>query len=93
MNKHTYPLYKKTKRKKSLYFVSNKEQSPEGSFIASHLIRTPKRISFDVRLNDKLIHLIVPASTNIEHLLPALYIANSLGMNEREIKKAVAALK
>jgi len=93
MNKHTSPLYKKAKRKKALYLVSDKEQTAEGSFIASHVTRTTKRISFDVRLDGKVTHFIVPASTIIEHLLPAIYIAHHVGMKEQEIKKAVAALK
>lgn len=92
-NKNTHGIYQKTKKKKVLYTLAEKEPSGGNVFIARKITRAAKQISFDVQFGKKISHFTVPESVNIEHLLPALYLARHLGMKEREIKKAVAALK
>ncbi len=88
-NKNTYSLYKKTRKRKASYGGTH------GAFDISvrNIVQKAKRTSFDVQLNGKTMHLILHSQHPIEHLLPGIYIADYLGMKEREIKRAVASLR
>ncbi len=101
----TYELYKITNKTKVLYesFDTIKDlthvlRSAKGYINASilaynvHVDKTS--ISFQVFLKGKVIHVTAPllGAHNVENLLPAIYLANHLGMTDKEIKKAVSLL-
>jgi hypothetical protein len=88
-NKNTYSLYRKTRKRKASY------GGTKGTFDISvqNVVQKAKKTSFDVQLKGKIMHFVLNSHHPIEHLLPGIYIADYLGMKEREIKRAVAALK
>ena len=94
-NKNTLSLYKKSKKTKILYHWLNNlpaNYNPVKEIAAFAVSHKHKKTVFTVRLNNKDLSLTLP-SNHIDQLLPALYLANNLGMTEREIKRAVALLK
>lgn len=78
-SKNTHELYKKSRKKKYLYTALN-------------VVQKGKKTTFDAKLKTGTIHLVVSSSHTIEYLLPAIFIAHHLGMNNTEIKKAIASL-
>ncbi|MBI5122957.1 hypothetical protein HZA75_03815, partial [Candidatus Roizmanbacteria bacterium] len=88
-NKNTLSLYKRSKKARILYHSLNNLPENYNSvkeIAAFAVFHKQKYTSFTVRLNNKEIHLNLP-SNHLDHLLPALYLANYLGMTEREIKR------
>jgi UDP-N-acetylmuramyl pentapeptide synthase len=73
--------------------ISVKEITHGNNITAFNVARTPKRTTFDVQIKDKRMHFILHSSHNIAQLLPGIYLADYLGMNEKEIKKILASLK
>lgn len=94
-NKHTSDLYKKSKKQKIIYATElSKHFVPIPDIKAFHITHKPKRVSFNVQfLDTSYMNLSIPSSISIEYVLPAIYIAYSLGMTEAEIKKAISQLK
>lgn len=95
MNKNTQALFKKSRKQKVLYDISEKKDGTVDSrhIVAYNVAKTPKRTSFDVSIGEKKLHLILHAPHPIERILPAIYLAQHLGMNQKEIKNAIASLK
>ena len=93
-NKYTAGLYKKSKSIKVLYATElSKHFVPNPDIKAFHITHKPKRIIFNVQLREtSLMNLSINAALNVEYIMPAIYIAYSLGMSEAEIKKAVSLL-
>jgi UDP-N-acetylmuramoyl-tripeptide--D-alanyl-D-alanine ligase len=93
-NNNTSQLYKKSKKQKVIYATElSKHFVPIPDIKAFHITHKPKRSIFNVQLRDtSYINLSIRSGLNIEYVLPAIYIAYSLGMSEAEIKKAVAQL-
>jgi UDP-N-acetylmuramoyl-tripeptide--D-alanyl-D-alanine ligase len=89
-NKEAVSLYKKTKTPKILY---GKNKQAEITLIKYSEKRAGA--SLDINIKGKTLH--IPSTRvrlqDIEALLPAIYVAQYLGMKESEIKKAVAKLK
>ncbi len=61
---------------------------------AFNVIVSKKSISFDVQINNKILHFKAPliGGHNVENILPAIYIANYLGINDKEIRQSVENL-
>lgn len=101
-NAHTEALFEKTKKKKALYTAYYDDQIGDKTSVARSVIYASNirvrrtSILFDVHMADSLLPgLEAPliGAHNIENILPAIYIAHTLGMSEKEIKKAVSELK
>lgn len=95
-NENAHKLYKKTKKPKILYSVSDHNPKLGDALItASNLKILKNSVEFDLQLKNKNIHLKAPliGAHNVENILPGIYLAGYLGMNDREIKKAVSSLR
>jgi UDP-N-acetylmuramoyl-tripeptide--D-alanyl-D-alanine ligase len=94
-NKYTAQLYKKSKKQKVLCATElSKHFVPNPDIKAFHITHKSKQITFNVQFRDKAyMNLSVHGGLNLEYILPAIYIAYSLGMTEAEIKKALSQLK
>jgi UDP-N-acetylmuramoyl-tripeptide--D-alanyl-D-alanine ligase len=94
-NKNTLSLYKKSKKNKVLYQTVQTipEQKKEQEIIAYRIIMKPKKVNFCVWLSGKEVEFRTASSVHIDQLLPALYIAFSLGMSEQKLKHEVALLQ
>lgn len=95
-NKIVYDLYKKPinfLRRKILYKTGT-VRGYKADISASNILPRKTHLSFDVRLKGKVNHFIAPliGVQNVENILPAIFIAKSLGMTDTEIKKAVSGL-
>jgi UDP-N-acetylmuramoyl-tripeptide--D-alanyl-D-alanine ligase len=88
-----YDLYKKTKKKKVLY-ATNKDLREEAAIWAENITVDADKISFDAVIKEKRI----PIEANvlgrhmIENILPAVFIANYLGIPASVIKKLAKKL-
>ncbi|MBI2033124.1 MAG: hypothetical protein HYT10_01520 [Candidatus Levybacteria bacterium] len=97
-NKNAEKLYTITKKNKILYKVLSHADKianrKEADIIATNVVVLKTEIFFDVYLKNKKLSLKAPllGAQNIENLLPAIYIADYLGMSPAEIKKAVASV-
>lgn len=95
-NKNTFGLYKKSRKGKVLYRttkVNGVAKEGEREIVAYNIQHKVKRTVFSVRLKKKKVDLIFHSAHHIDQLLPAIYLASSLGMSEQEIKREVALLK
>lgn len=103
-NNNVLKLYKKTKIKKVLYyaFESLKEEekfrkkinvNPE--IIANNIQLKKTFFSFEIILNGKreIIKTRLIGSHQVQNILPAIYLANDLGIDMKEIKKAIYSLR
>lgn len=93
-NPFTEKLYKKTKKKKILYRVSQFEDS-SSDVNAFSLDIHKNSVLFHVRMGKSQWKLSVPliGGHMVENLLPALYIASFLGMKQTAIIKALRKLR
>lgn len=100
-NERVQRLYNSTTKKKVLYkrlADSSKPsvgtRSKQGDIVAFNVTTSQDSTHFDVQLGKKILNL----KTNligehmVENILPAVYIANYLGMDDKEIKAAVSKL-
>lgn len=98
-NDNAYKLYEKTEKKKILYLSEGKDThckpQPKQTIIGKNVVVRQDGIEFDVLVDRSIFHLSAPllGAHNIENILPAIYIAKRLGMKEKELTKAVQALK
>lgn len=103
-NENARELFTKTTKKKALYeWVSKqkKNSSKDAAAVknpeikAFNIIVGKTWISFDVKLKNDSFSLKAPllGAHTIENILPAIYIADYLGMNRTEIVKAVSTLQ
>lgn len=100
-NKNVYQLYKKTKKPKILYFTRDARNN-HGIYLkegdktveAYSITVQEESISFEVYMGGKVVHFMAPliGGYNIENILPAIHIAEYLGMDEKDIKRAVSQL-
>ncbi len=94
-DKNAYWLYQTTRKNKAIYnyltFPADItiNRGNNHSIIAYNINQKSNNIAFNVILNDKSMHLIVNKlkEHKIEYILPAIYIANYLGIKNAIIKK------
>ncbi|MCL5970084.1 MAG: UDP-N-acetylmuramoyl-tripeptide--D-alanyl-D-alanine ligase [Patescibacteria group bacterium] len=97
-NPNSFSLFNKTHKKKVLYLnIKDKDTEKiksKADIIAFNTRVEKDSVSFQVLLKDKTISLNAPfiGEHNVENVLPAIYIADHLGMSEEEIKYAVSRL-
>ena len=97
-SKNTYSLYHKSRKPKVLYMCINylptkRESQKYKKDILAVVNSQKKKTSVDVYLKNKFFHFNLTSPAHIEHILPAIFLANYFGMSEREIKRAIASLK
>lgn len=87
-------LWSKTNKKKILYKTGSSEKDDDSIVNASNIHVKPDFITFYVRIGNKKINLSSPliGTQNIENILPGIAVANYLGVNDKQIKNAVALL-
>lgn len=90
-NEITKRLYDGCDKKKILYECLNSKKAEVSAF---NILAEKEKINFSVRLNNKIFHFEAPliGEQNVNNILPAIYIANFLGMRMDEIKRAVLDL-
>lgn len=99
-NNHTRQLYQNSSKTKVLYEVNSmttkdKTLATNGRLISGVVRKISKNsVSFIVITKGEKIELNAPllGAHNIENILPAIYIAEYLGMSASEIKEAVSSL-
>lgn len=104
-NENSFLLYKKTDKKRVLYqcFQSMRDLNTvlrmsrayaNESVVAFNVVSSKTSVSFHVFLRNRLMHVTAPLLGGhvVENLLPAIYLADYFGMDEKEIKKAVSTL-
>lgn len=96
-NKNSFSLYQKYDRDKILYKIPDsgrKDQDSKADIYATNIHVKKTSIEFDVIIGKKIIHLTAPfiGIHNVENLLPAIFIAEHLGMPVSEIQNAVLSL-
>lgn len=92
-NENVLGLYRTTRRNKVLYSVDGPEK---GTGITATDVKVGKRsVQFAVLLNDKKMRFEAPllGAHAIENILPGIYLADRLGMSEREVRNAVLSLR
>lgn len=88
-------LYQRTKKPKILFGRMNEDKKNlHFDIFAKDIIASQNDVIFTVHLEKKIFSVKAPllGSHAIEHLLPAIFIADFLGMTENEIKYAVLRL-
>ncbi|MCL5432963.1 MAG: UDP-N-acetylmuramoyl-tripeptide--D-alanyl-D-alanine ligase [Patescibacteria group bacterium] len=90
-NENSYKLYRKTKKRKLLYGTSL-DDKPD--IYAKNISVKKNSVSFDVVTKKTVEKIKAPliGAQNVENILPAVAIAETLGMNFEEIKKAASYL-
>lgn len=99
--KNAYWLYQTTRKNKAIY---NYLTIPANitintgnhlSIIAYNIIKKKDGISFDVSMNSNSMHLIINEikEHKIEYILPAIFLANHLGIKKADIKKSLSTVK
>lgn len=95
-NKNTRLLYQKTKRQtlKKIMYKSSKIFDESADICAYNINVSRNSVSFDVIFKNRTQRFVsqLLGEHNVEDILPAIYIANYLGMTVGEIKKAVSML-
>ncbi|RJQ37961.1 hypothetical protein C4559_02680 [Candidatus Microgenomates bacterium] len=101
-NENAQKLYYKTigqlnfQKRKAVLCKSflNRDNQEKTNIFAFNIKVKRLSLEFDVLIGRKIINLNVPliGAHNIENILPAIYIANYLGMTTEEIKSAVSTL-
>lgn len=95
-NTNAVSLYNQTEDiKKVLYKVMKSPSDSHVDIKATHVIASKYGVSFNVERGKKSIRLKAPliGVHNVENILPAIYLAWYLGMEDADIIDAVAALK
>ncbi len=87
-------LFDKSHKKKVLYQVGPAVKNVELSITAGGIKVRPSFITFDVSVGDNKTNLSAPliGAQNVENILPGIYIAYYLKMNDKQIKNAVSSL-
>lgn len=87
-------LYTETSKRKILYKVV-KNLKEKADIKAYRVQDNPWGIKFKVILGVKKLdfHTDLIGAHNVENILPAIYLGNSLGISDTQLKKAVATLK
>lgn len=96
-NQNVVELYNMSKKKKILYKVGksfSSKKSDENEMIAYDIETEKNAVLFTVRLGGKTLRLKAPlvGAHNVENILPGVFLAHHLGMNDAEIKKAISVL-
>jgi len=100
-NENAYLLYQKTKKPRVLYLCMKKATKKiaqkiitdkKAHIVAFNIIPYKEYIAFDVAIKKKVLHMKTSliGEHTVENILPGIYLANYLGMNDKEIKHAVA---
>lgn len=96
-NEGSYAMYRKTKKKKISYGILREKYAKKIAIdiVASNVQVVKESISFTVSLQNKTMQCKAPliGAHNVENILPGIYLADNLGMSEKEIKEAVASLR
>lgn len=92
-NEITKRLYEGCDKKKIQYEYSNSKSKAE--ITAFNLVTEKEKINFSVRINNKIFHFEAPliGGHTVNNILPAIYVANLLGMRMDEIKRALLDLQ
>lgn len=87
-------IFKNIKRKKMLYIASKGAEPLAGDIVAFDIHGGEDEIRFSVKLRGKITHFKAPliGVHSVENILPAIYIANYLGMLKEDIIRAVSLL-
>lgn len=93
-NENTKNLFNKTKKRKILYNLaqSGLPGNNNQEISAFNIVIGKNFIQFDVKINSLIISKLkapLLGKHNIEDILPGIYIANYLGMKDKEIRKAL----
>lgn len=93
-NSYSYELSKKTKKKHVIY-CSKKRVAIKGEhhITAYNSVQKKGRTTFDVQVGDTTMHLVKSSHHGVDYLLPGIYLAHSLGVPEKDIKKAVGSFR
>lgn len=94
-NIHTRALYSDADREKMIYKIAKKDDVPDSTAVVVQNVSVRREsVSFSVCIGKKDFAFTSPllGSHNIENVLPGIIIAKRLGMKNREIQHAVAAL-
>ncbi len=101
-NERVFQLYKNTTKKKVLYrrVISSAKKTvltnvgKLGDIVAYNISGQEDGTHFDVQLRKKILHLKTSliGLHMVENILPAIYLADYLGMSDMEIKTAVSKL-
>ncbi|MBI4079221.1 MAG: hypothetical protein HY429_02900 [Candidatus Levybacteria bacterium] len=103
-NKNAYKLYLRTKKRKVLSMCAGGGNSKKihamhtgakkDLIYAENIVARKSSIQFNTVLKGKTHHMETPliGTQNVENILPAIYIAESLGMKMKDIRSAVASL-
>lgn len=94
-NTNAVSLYQQTEVHKVLYKVDRDLGNTHADIKATHVITSKYGISFAVEKGKRKLKLKTPliGMHNVENILPAVYIAWYLGMDDADIADAVASLK
>lgn len=100
-NKYSYMLYKRTTKKKVLYFADYTNENKISADIRAYNISThPFYLEFDVDIKTnrkvkkiKKLHINSVGKQAIETILPAIYLANVYDFSVTELKEALKILK
>lgn len=93
-NDGSYKLFLKCHKNKIVY--GTKEfKDVKNSFLATNIIEGKNNISFNVQIKNQnlLLNTSLLGKWNVEDILPAVYIADYLGMKKNKIKEAVSLLQ
>lgn len=90
-------LYMKTKKNKvlySTYYGKDLSQGEKQGIFASNIHVKKRSVVFRVTIGESSFQLEAPliGGHNIENILPGIFLAHLLGMNEQQIKRAVMYL-
>lgn len=87
-------LYKFTRKEKILYATEKIKRKRSIDVLASNIRVERNGIDFQVKIGKKSFSLHAPllGEHNVENILPAIYLADYLGMKQKEIVKAVHTL-
>ena len=95
-NENTLKLFTRCKKSKILFVVSEDEKKyPKSTGIVAKNVQVNRQsVSFDVIFKDKKIRLTAPllGAHTIENMLPGIYIAHHLGIEEKDIMSSVSNL-
>jgi len=93
-NLYVQKLLKKTKKNVLLYGTTTTRKKMKVSIIAKNVQVEKNGITFTVGFNSKFFRLHTPllGGHHVENILPAIYLANYLGMKQTDIIHAVQSL-
>lgn len=97
-NERAYSLYKSTrKRKKYLYYSDIDNANPnKAQIVATNVKVHPTSVTFDAAIDGetyKNLRVNLVGRHHIENILPALFVAKTLGMKKTEIRNALKEIR